>query len=208
MLEFCLLVLPWMADPAIFERSRSDVTTPLATCVRPAALVFEANTVCALSPRPASDPKLINKWLKRWESATRNVPERSRSERDEFRRQIHENFNEHTLAAAEQLFGQVKANRLNETFDWRIIERTGEQVCLEAIPRDEMERLFYGSLQVSLEAESGIPVQLIIVGRNRNRQIVWQSDRGLKNEIEMVHFENDVPPAPKTLIKTAEARVK
>ncbi len=207
MLEICLLALSWMADPAAIERSGPNALTPLATCARPAVLVTEANTVCALTPARQADSPAITTWLRRWERATRNAPERSRSEREEFRRQIHEEFNEHALAAVEQVVGQVKADQLNELFEWRIVERTRDRVCLEATPRDEMERLFYRSLRISLEADTAIPEQLVIVNRNQLRRTVWQADQDSANPIELVHFENDVPPAPKVLLKTANAQV-
>jgi hypothetical protein len=208
MLKLCVLALAWMVEPKTFESTNSELAPPLATCVRPAVMVIEARTSCAQSPASESDSRQVKKWLIRWENGARELPVRSRSEREEFQQRIHETFNEHTLAAAELLVGHVKAKRLNESFEWRIVEKTRREICLEAIPRDEIERLFYGSLRVSLDTETGVPNQLIIIGRNPMARTVWQPNRRWNpNQIELVHFENDVPPAPLTLVRTADARL-
>jgi len=208
MFEFSLFALFWAADPAAIQPARYDVVKPFATCIRPAMIVVEPNTVCAVPSPRSLDTRSIAIWLRNWERATRNSPESSRSQREDFRRRIHEEFNEHTAAAVEQFVGHVKESRLTETYDWRIVEQTGEQVCLEAIPRDETERLFYGSLQVMLAADSGTPERLVVVSRNRSLRMVWQSEPRLEDaRIHLVNFEDGVPPAPNALVRTADSRV-
>ena len=131
MLEFILIALPWMADPARTgplphkdvmqcsnHRSRhvrpvaTNEMKPDATIVRPAAMA-DANR---------TDSSTIQTWLRRWENATRSLPDRSRSEQEEFRRRILDSFNEHTDAAAKQFVGRVDERSLTENFDWRIVE--------------------------------------------------------------------------------------
>lgn len=208
MLEFCLLALPWGVDPAIAVRSNPDSVPPIATCVRPAVMVAEPNTVCSLSMSRIADVPIIEAALQHWEIATKNAPEKSRSDREEFRRKILEEFNEHTAVAVELLAGRIRQRQLLEAFNWRLIEKTAERVHLEAVPKDETERLFYGSLRVSIEPDKGVLDQLIVVTRNHSHRIVWQAERPDKrNRIQLVRFENAVPPSPKSLLRTADSRV-
>jgi len=209
MLEFCLLALPWMADPATSRPAKPVLEPLLATCSRPAAMLIEPQSVTASPAIPNADTTTAIHWLKRWETATKNSPDRSRSARDELRRRVHESFNEHALAAVDQFVGPVKANRLNKNFEWRIAEDNRHDVCLEAMPRDETERLFYGALRVSLDTSNWNPLKLVVVGRNQLQRTVWQSEEGTtESNIQLVVFEKDVPPPPKSLVRTADAFVE
>jgi hypothetical protein len=209
MLQICLLALPWLADPALSGPTVSGLGLPFATCARPAAMVIKPNPMSAFSVTSDTDSKAINRWLSRWEKATRYTPDRSRSEQEEFRQRIHAEFNEHTLAAVEKLVGHIHLFGLKKEFDWRIVDQNVDAVCLEATPLDELERLFYGSLRVSLDPETGSPIKLVVIGRNQFPRTVWQSeDSQAIDQIELVHFENDVPPAPNSVVRTADVRVE
>ena len=208
MLEFCLLALPWVIDPALVQRTGREIAAPMATCVRPAMMVVEPNLVCASSKIHLSEMSAVSNCLRRWEHATTQTPERSRSQREDFRRRMQEDFNEHTAAAIEQLMGRVHEKSLTAIHEWQFVERTGDCIFLEAIPKDETERLFYGSLRVSIVAESGILEQLTVVDRNHSHRIAWRSERPVKDErIQLVRFENGIPPAPNAPLRTANLRV-
>ncbi len=208
MFEFCLLVLLWTVDPNIVERSARNVAEPISTCARPPVRVIDPSSDHVSSRHRVTDEREIAVRLRRWERATRDTPAWSRSQQEEFRSSIQRDFNEHTTVAAEQFVGLVNLKWLNETYNWRILERSDHRVILEAIPRDETERLFYGSFRISLSANDGSPDSIVLTGRNQNQQTIWKSDRQPNTEvIHLARFENDVPPAPRLLLRTANARV-
>jgi hypothetical protein len=207
MLEFCLLALPWAVDQTSVKRIGRDSDAPLITCARPEARMPLPSAVHAMTASLAAPADEIGTWLSKWERATRRVPERGRSQREEFRRSIHQQFNEHTAAAAERLVGHVNAESLREAYDWRIVERTRDRVCLEGIPQDETDRLFYGSLRVVLHAGSGRPHELAVVARNEHLRTVWRRDRPVDADpIQLAGYESDIPPAPKPLPGTVSMR--
>ena len=209
MLKFCLLAIFWMSDPSTTLRTGSSASLVQATCVRPAALVSEASLPCASIAIGHTSACSATQWLERWKNSVNQQPDRSRSEREEFRRCVREAFNEHTVAAAEMLVGRVDFDRLVDTFDWRVIESNHEWTCLEAVPKDDMERLFFRSLRMTLDGKDGVPRQLVIVGRNQLVQTVWKDRRiERENSIELVRFENEIPPSPKQLIRTADSQVE
>ena len=209
MLEICLLALFWMSDPGASAHTGVPATLLQATCVRPVALVSQAGLPCASIISGHTSVCSATDWLERWKNSTNQFPDRSRSEREEFRRSVRDAFNEHAVAAAELLVGRVDVNRLNDTFNWRIIESSHEWTCLEAVPKDDMERLFFRSLRMTLDAKNGVPKQLVIIGRNQPARTVWKDSRiERENSIELVHFENEIPPSPKELIRTADSRVE
>jgi hypothetical protein len=212
MFELCLLAIAWGLDPVAIQPRERSVVISAATMVRPAALVAEPGPACACSTTNLSDPQMASTWLRRWEQASRKVPEFSRSQREEFRHRLHDEFNEHTSAAVEQLLGRVKEHSLTENFEWQIAAKNGDQICLEAIPHDPLERLFYGSLRVSLDVTNGTVQKIVVIGRNQIQRVVWQAD-GLQDEnrnhedrIQLVQFEDGVPPAPSQTLRTAGSR--
>jgi hypothetical protein len=202
MLILFMLALPWMADPAASDQAvQRPKAIPVATCSRPPIQITQPPTVSALSPTEIADALTIATLLRRWERSVQDNPEWSRSQREEFRRRMQQQFNE-------QLIGHVKRDTLCKVYDWRIVDHSPEQICLEATPRDETERLFYGSVRVWLDAENAIPERIAIVSRNQVHRIAWQSENTRRHEsIQLVHFEDDVPPSPRTLLRTANARV-
>ena len=209
MLTICLLTLSLTADPKAVESTRPAAVLPTATCSRPLIKVTEPSNVSAVSPSEIAESLAIVTLLRRWERSSQNRAEWSRSEREEFRQRMKANFNEHSVAAVEQLTGHLEHDWLCETFAWRLADRSPDQICLEGTPRDETERLFYGSLRVWLNADRGVPEQIVVVTRNQVHRVAWQSDVYLKNDhVQLVRFENEVPPAPKAVVKTANARIE
>ncbi len=203
MLKIYLLALPWMVDPAVGDRNSQMI----ATCSRPVVTVTMPSAVAASRPSQIVDARTISNLLRKWERATRNAPEWSRSQREVFRKQIHEDFNEHSVAAAEQLVGQVNESRLCEMYHWRIVDRTRDCVCLEATPRDDTERLFYAALRVTITTGNWTPEQIVVVGRNQVARVAWLSETVPKKEsLQLVRFESDVPPSPSGFLRTANAR--
>lgn len=214
MLEICLLVLPWMADSA----NAVDPVTPVrpvvqtdlstATCVRPTASTVDIPVHSATNQPRAASCRTAGEWIERWETAVRHVPYRNRSQREEFRRQVRERFNEHVGDAADQLIGRVRADQLIESFRWQIVETNREHVQLEAIPRDEIERLFIGSLQIRLDIHTGVPDELAVVSRGQRSHTVWSSKHHQSGQIDLANFEDSVPPPPVVVLRTADVRVE
>lgn len=201
----CLLALSWVADPAAPYPGQPPSVA--ATCVRPAIGIVTADSNCAIKCDTAFGSVPTKPWLTRWERATRDVSDRSRSERDEFRRQRKEVFNEHVLAAVEYLTGRVKAAELDQTYTWRMVDQSPQTVSLEGIPRDELEQLFYASVRVTLSSRTGTLEELTIISRNQPPRIAWQPvSPTTENSIELVRFENGVPPSPSAPIRTADVR--
>src|SRR4051794_5068687 len=109
MLEVCMLALPWMADPAVAGNPASRFQATLLTCARPVALLVEAQAVCAAAKCLPSDSPTVDAWLMRWQTASAQLPDCSRSEYEELRSRVREGFNEHALSAAEQFIGCIRA---------------------------------------------------------------------------------------------------
>ena len=178
--------------------SSNAVATTL--CARQTIRTAEPSQTSAAGLACPSNPKLVNEWLSKWETASKRSKERTRSEKEDFRRRVQAAFNEHAVAAVEQLIGSVTAKSLNNDFFWRITKSTPYEVCLEAIPKDEMEQLFYGSMRVTLSQPAGTPQQLLITNRNQQSQIVWRSDPAPKrSQVQLIRFENEIPPSPSRL---------
>lgn len=206
MLEFCLITMLWNIDSTVLNGPTTHSLNAVATCIRPAGHVALPATAGNLLPPerlPAAEPK---DWLDRWEQTSSEMSW-SRSRREEFRRTIQSEFNEHTAVAAEGFIGKIDARRLLENYDWAIAEEIEEELILEAIPRDEMERLFLRSFHVRLSTTDGSPQQLWVTGRNQPRQTIWTVESPAnRHEIQLIQFE-DVPPLPATVSRTGDASV-
>lgn len=207
MLTICFLALPLMADPAVTHPTAPPRAIPVATCSRPLVKVTQPSTVSAVSPAEIADSLTIATVLRRWERSAQMGTEWSRSQREEFRQRIKSNFNEHSVAAVEHLSGRVNRDWLSETYAWRLVDRSPDQICVEGTPRDETERLFYASVRVWLNNDSGLPEQIVVVSRNQAHRVAWRSETSSNpDNVQLVRFENDVPPAPKAVVRTANAR--
>ena len=208
MFEFCLLSLTWQIDPVSVDTSTRYGTNTISTCVRPIIKTVEPDAGHAKFLKPGDETAEILLWLKKWEASTAGQPAWSRSRLEEFQQSIQQEFNKHTAVAAEQLIGQVNSDRLKDTFQWGIAERTDGSVVLEAFPYDETDRLFYRSFRISLSVNTAAPDKIVVIGRNQLQRIVWQSgQRPNSNRIQLVNYEEEVPPAPIRVLRKAESRV-
>ena len=203
MLESLFIALTILLEP----EATAPTLVVRPTCIQLAALISEADVPCAQSKKSSTSSQLIAELLKRWEASANRQRQPSRSEREEFRRSIRDAFNEHAVVAAELFFGDVSSRQLEEAFEWRIVDRSADAVSLEAVPKDEMERLFYRSLSVTLDLKTGAANRLIIVGRNQTSRIVWKEGRrDADSSITLVNVTSDVPPSPIRLVRTADLR--
>ncbi len=208
MLEIGLFSLLWQLDPVHVEGSKKNGSATIATCVRPHVKTVEPDAVYATVLKPIGDLDEIASWLKKWEQSTSGQVTWNRSRQEEFRQSIQREFNEHTAVAAEQFVGHVSSDVLNETYKWKIVEQTDQRVTLEAVSHDETDRLFFRSFRISLNTKKAVPEQIVVVGRNQQQQIVWQSSQGSdENRIQLANYRDDAPPAPMRLIKTADSRI-
>ncbi|WP_010586345.1 hypothetical protein [Schlesneria paludicola] len=210
MLDACLLALICLADPSVanFDASNAIVNgmVPSPTCARPIALMFEIRASCAAaSIRPLKN-SAVDAYLNRWEQGSRERPVCSRFLREEFRR-LNDGVNEHTLTAAEVLSGPVTAKALHESYSWQIHSISSDRICLEGVPREAMESLFYRSIQVTFQMTESVPEQIVILGRDSQQRTVWNWDRVTSQETvafaNFINFESEVPPAPTAIRQTA-----
>ncbi len=208
MFEFFLLSLICQLDPVPVEKSTRIRSNTISTCARPLAKTVEPDSGHATFLRSGDEVAEISSWLKKWEASTNGQQAWSRSRLEEFQQSIQREFNKHTAVAAEQLIGQVDSDRLKEAFQWSIAERTDGRLVLEAFPYDETDRLFYRSFRISLNVSDTVPDRIIVVGRNQLQRMVWQSgERSDADRIQLVNYEEHVPPAPIRLLRTADSRV-
>ena len=181
----------------------------LATCTRPAAKLVAPKIEHAAGATRSTDCRQIALWLRRWEQTSKRLSALPGARRDVLRHRAETAMNAHAATALEQLAGSLDVTKLRETFDWTITERTAAFVSLEAVPRDETERLFYGSIQVRLDAADGSLDQLQLTDRQGERRVTWRCERTIETSpIQLVsasdairaQFEllasEDVPPTP------------
>ena len=151
----------------LFSLCAAPVELPLApTCVHPVARVIVASAHHAAAVASTSDCREIMSLLRRWERNVARLPEPSRAQHDRLRHEVASVINWHAAIASRILVGQIDVPRLKRTFDWAIIERSNGRVSLEATPRDETERLFYRSLRIWLEDQTGSPAELAVCDRH------------------------------------------
>jgi hypothetical protein len=157
----------------------------------------------ATAPRhyaTAADPQatIVLALMSRWEKvATRNtVP--WRAEREILRFHVTNHFNGHAATAMEAFLGQVDVRQLRESYDWQIVETVNWETCLQAIPRDETERLFYGSIRVWLNTASAQLVRMQAFDRHGEPTAHWSAPEAndLAAVLPGVLGDDGIPPAP------------
>ncbi len=208
MLEIGLFSLAWQLEPVSDGGSKKNGSATISTCIRPHVKTVERDADHASLLHRTADVDEIASWLSKWEQSTSSQPAWNRSRKEEFRQSIQREFNEHTAVAAEQLVGRVSSVGLNETYHWKIVDRSDKQVTLEAFPCEETDRLFFRSFHISLSVSDAVPVRILVVGRNQQQRIVWQSgQRSDVDQIQLVNYQDDAPPAPMRLVKTALSHI-
>ncbi|MBA3311742.1 MAG: hypothetical protein H0T47_00420 [Planctomycetaceae bacterium] len=143
--------------------------------------------------------------LARWELASRTFYPVTEAERMRLR------FNE-TELTGQQLnlvceFNQaIDAGDLTRRYDWTNFSRQGDVVSLTAVPKDDLERLFYDSFIVDVDALTGQPSRVRFgtidaSGGDLNPTIAlrpWLDESS--NDIRLVGYEETPDP-----IRTADA---
>ena len=151
-------------------------TMPLVTCARPVAQLVAPKIEHVAGATRSTDCHQIALWLRRWEQTVRRRPALSAARRDVLRHRIETNANAHAAMALERMTGPLDVTRLRESFVWTITDREAGQVQLEATPRDETERLFYGSIRVWLDETDGALNQLQVTDRSGETRFVWRNN--------------------------------
>ena len=176
------LVCPFCADP-------SDIR-PAAPPPPPNVVAPGRNHSDVAKPRAVIGD--VASILGCWEAASKQQDVPSQSQRENLRLRVSTSLNGHAAIAAEKLVGTVDTAQLQEQFDWRLIEQAGRQVCLEASPKDETERLFFGSIRVWLDPSSWRIEKLQVADRQGIERVNWAAEPVIFNvaEIEKVaHVE-------------------
>lgn len=206
MFGFLVLFNAFTAEPGLAAHSSGGGKSTISTCACPMPkLIARVGDHASDFRKAVYEPV---DWLRKWERAMRDAPDPDRSHREEFRQSVHVEFNQHTAIAAEQFVGRIDADQLIENFEWTVSRQPGESVSLEATPRDETEQLFYGSFRVWMSADDGVLERIVAVGRNRKQRTIWQPETAATfPEIRFASFEDRIPPAPKSLVRTAAARL-
>ena len=193
------LVCLFCADPV---EVRSPVTTAAAKVVAP-----------GLHHSHAAEPRAVigdvDSILDCWEWASKQHEVPSRSQRENLRLSVSTSLNGHAAVAVEQLAGAVVAGRLREQFEWRLIEQAGKQLCVEAVPRDETERLFFRSIRVWLDPTSWRIEKLQAADRHGVERVNWLAEPDIATAayIETAFVADDgIPPAPQVADEVAPLR--
>jgi hypothetical protein len=136
--------------------------------------------------------------MSRWEKvATRNtVP--WRAEREILRFHVTNRSNGHAATAMERFLGQIDVRQLRESHDWQIVETANWETCLHATPKDETDRLFYGSIRVWLNTASAQLVRLQAFDRHGEPTAHWSAPEAndLAAVLPGVLGDDGIPPAP------------
>ncbi len=186
------LVCLFCADPADV---RSPVTNAAARVVAP-----------GLHHSHAAEPRAVigdvDSILDCWEWASKQHEVPTRTQRENRHLSVSTSLNGHAAIAVEQLAGVIVASRLREQFEWRLIEQAGKQLCVEAVPRDETERLFFRSIRVWLNPSSWRIEQLQAIDRHGVQRVNWLAEPVIATAsyVSTVAAVDDViPPSPKLL---------
>ena len=163
--------------PLVILGAESVAAVSCATCVRPTAKCVVTKIEHGAGVTPSADFDQITDWLRRWERVSQDHPALSLTRRDLLRHRVSLAMNAHAATAVEQLACQVRVAKLRETFAWTVITRDARQVYLEAIPQDETEQLFYGTIQVWLDVTSGALDELRVTDRLGQTRITCQHER-------------------------------
>ena len=169
-------------------------TMPLVTCARPVAKLVAPQIEHVAGATRSTDGHQITLWLRRWEQTARRRPALSAARRDVLRHRVETNANAHAAMALELMTGPLDVTRLRESFVWTITDRDAGRIQLEATPRDETERLFYGSIRVSLDESDGTLNQLQVVNRSSETRFVWKNEFTPEpSRIRLVSATDDSP---------------
>ncbi len=158
---FCsllLLISPFCADPVLPTSAPKVVVPELhhAAVCEPVAVLGDLDRI-----------------LDKWEAASKLHEPPSRSQRQILRLIVSTSLNGHAAMAIEKLAGPIDAGQWKDQFHWTITERQDDRIGLEAIPKDDTERLFYRSIRVWLNSSSWRLVHLQATDRRGHVCANW-----------------------------------
>jgi hypothetical protein len=148
----------------------------------------------------AADPRAatVLALMSRWETVATRSTVPWRAERENLRFHVTSRLNGHAAAAMEKFLGQIDARRLRESHDWQIVESANWETCLQAIPKDETERLFYGSIRVWLNTASAQLARLQAFDRHGEPTAHWSAPEtnDLAAVLPGLLGDDGIPPTP------------
>ncbi len=180
-------------------RSRSQVLAALLLPVICLAIALVAINRKSTPPKRLDAAPLktadVSKWLQRWQQATANRKPVTVAQMERAFQEHHETRSAHELALMLEFLGPIKANILTKRFRWSIKKDGQPNVRLIGLTTDDVERLFYKSFEVTLNAKTHRPLSIRFSDRNGQ----WGDRRvTLKRP-----FESDVADTSGNSAKTA-----
>lgn len=144
---------------------------------------WSAVLVCAIGaslsqPGYANDsarsfPVSVEDVLNEWEFASRHLLGVGPMEHRRLYKAHHATHSAHEIAVLNDFRGPVTAADLKRRFDWSLQGR-GRETVITGIPQDEVERLFFQKVAVTLDPETHLPKSVGFLGRDSK-----QSDEAL-----------------------------
>jgi hypothetical protein len=186
-----LLVLPYCSDPDV-SGTPSLTTRPAAGLVAPAhhsVQLLQSSVV-------ATD---LDSILRGWEAAATEQPALSVSQSENLNWNVTKNLNGHAAIAAAKFQGTFEARQLKNQFELKLLEQPDDRVCVEAIPRDTTEQLFYGSIRVWLNARTLKLDELQVTDRQGAVRVNWPAPANSSiAPVSYVELVEGIPPSPAT----------
>ena len=135
-------------------------------------------------------------WLKRWELTSQQQPRLSERDRTWIERMNANRVSPLARSIAFAFLERVQVADLERRFAWTIDEVTGESCVLQAVPRDETERLFLPALRVSLDPQNCAVIHMAVAGRDQNWQAITLQDQPPARLTTVTIPVAAIPPSP------------
>ena len=175
---FCtllLLISPYCSDPVL----PANVVTP--------------NRHHSAASEMAAGLGDLDRILGKWAAASKLQQAPSRSQREILRLIVSTSLNGHAAMAIEKLAGHVDAGQLKDQFQWTVTETRDDRIGLEAIPKDDTERLFYRSIRVWLNSSNGRLANLQATDRRGHVCANWRIEEpSTEPRVTTVGFQTTV----------------
>ena len=156
-------------------------------------------------PRSAI-PDNVDSAMARWAEASIQQGLPARSGQDALQLAFEKQINRHAADAATGMLGPINIARLKEQYTWKLTTGAGKPLCLEAIPQDDVDRLFFRSIRVWLDSRSQV-TQIEVASRDGEQQAHWIAGPAMTDRealsIPPLHDAIAAMPA-----RTAKARVE
>lgn len=108
--------------------------------------------------------------LDRWARASKSLSPLSEAEKRTISDTYKHVHSGHELAVALEFRGPVRAADLVAKYRWTGVEATDRAVRLTAVPRDDVERLFFRGFEVTLDPRTHLPVSIRFTPRSGRPQ--------------------------------------